>query len=96
MSEPVLSHHPGSRVLRWWQTCVKDEDGYAYLSDLVQNLDSSTQIRGTGFLKRVSSQDWQEKHGWSVNFHAWKPNKIRVETRPGSSLALEIPQGERK
>jgi hypothetical protein len=99
MSSLVMrTHHPGSAVLLWWQTTEKDEWGYGHLSNLIQALEDSSQVRGVVFVRHVSSARWKQEHGWCLEFHPWKPNKIiiQVETRPDPSLTLEIPQRERK
>jgi hypothetical protein len=77
------SGHPGSVILGWWEQAPKDSEGYAVLSDLVDFLNSETQVRGPAFLLNASRPSWREKYGFAVEFHCWKPNKIRIERSDG-------------
>jgi len=73
------THHPGSAVLSWWEETPKDQEGYAGLSDLVQVLEERTEIRGIAFLKHLSSPSWKQEHGWRLELHPWRANRVRVE-----------------
>jgi len=78
----IESQHPGSAVLRWWQQTLKDQEGYGRLSDLVQVLEERTEIRGIAFLKRLSSPSWEQEHGWCLELHLWRPNRVKVKKFP--------------
>ena len=84
------THHPGSAVLSWWEPAVKDEEGYAKLTELLDVLNTSTQIRGPSFLKEASKPEWKERYGWRVELHPWKANRIRVK-KAQTSLLLGSP-----
>ena len=71
--------HPGSAVLSWWSQTTKDDEGFGNLCELVDVLNFKTQIRGPAFLMNASRSEFREKYGFIVEFHRWKPNKIRVE-----------------
>lgn len=77
-----IQSHPGSAVLQWWQQTPKDENGYAPLSSLIQVLEERTEIRGIAFIKRLSSSpSWEQEHGWSLELHPWRPNRVKVKTQ---------------
>lgn len=79
--------HPGSAILDWWKPAVKDEEGYAKLSELVDVLNISTRIRGPSFLEEASKPEWEERYGWRLELHPWKANRIRVKKAQSSLLA---------
>jgi hypothetical protein len=74
-----MSSHPGSAILGWWEQAPKDEEGYANLVELVDVLNVHTEVRGPTFLRNTTKPEWKNRFGFSVKFHDWKPNKIRIE-----------------
>lgn len=78
MSTEIQSQHPGSAILGWWEPAVKDEEGYAKLTELLDVLNTSTQVRGPSFLKEASNPEWENRYGWRLQLHSWKANRIKV------------------
>jgi len=83
MTVEVESYHPGSAALSWWTETAKNQEGYAPLSGLIEFLEEHTKTRGVIFLKRMSSTEWKREYGWFLEFHGWRPNRVRI-VLPGS------------
>lgn len=70
--------HPSAVVLEWYSLVDKDEDGYAPLSLLLECLENKCGIKSRVFLQRISSEEWQDAYGWHLQFHPWKPNRVKL------------------
>jgi len=73
--------HPGSLILEWYHLSHKDEEGYAPLSSLVEYLKEQCGIDSPVFLKRLSSKEWKDQYGWRLQFHPWKPNRVKLNSQ---------------
>jgi hypothetical protein len=89
MTSKMWARHPASVILQWYAFAKKDEDGYATLSSLVQYLKQKCGIKSPLFVERISSEQWQDAYGWRLQFHPWKPNRVKLVKDGDCNLKLK-------